>query len=372
MIIVSPILRLVAKILSLILFAITLFSAFGGRFDPNYFTLPAIAALFMQWLGIATFIVTVLWFIGKGWITGILGVLTLVASWSSLSQAVPLNHSKSVPEGAQTFTILTFNSLHLTDIKNPGKLDDNRAVRYLINSGADIICLQELINWDDRVEIPNMPRRLLDSLFTVYPYRAGTKSSDLKVLSKYPVESIPFATNGRDVPAYMKRFARFKLKVGTRKLELINMHLTSYSLTDKERQVVTGMKSVKGAREGLSEFKSTIYQKMKDSFKWRSDNVDDIIALTRGATIPVIVCGDFNDVAGSWSYRKLREAGFNDAYAETCFGPAVTYNQHLFLFHIDQIFYRGPIEALSVKKLDLNTSDHYPLMAEFAFLPQEE
>ncbi len=86
---------------------------------------------------------------------------------------------------------------------------------------------------------------------------------------------------------------------------------------------------------------------------------------------PTIISGDFNDVAGSWAYRKLIQAGYTDAYAETAFGPTITYNQHMFFFHIDQVFFRGRIDTLSVKRLKLETSDHYPLMAEFAFLPQQ-
>lgn len=45
----------------------------------------------------------------------------------------------------------------------------------------------------------------------------------------------------------------------------------------------------------------------------------------------------------------------------------ITYNKHLFWFHIDQILYRGAIRPLSVKKGSLKSSDHYPLTAEFEF-----
>lgn len=45
----------------------------------------------------------------------------------------------------------------------------------------------------------------------------------------------------------------------------------------------------------------------------------------------------------------------------------ITYNAHYFWFHLDQIFYRGGLRALSVKKIKTKVSDHYPLMAEFEF-----
>ena len=58
---------------------------------------------------------------------------------------------------------------------------------------------------------------------------------------------------------------------------------------------------------------------------------------------------------------------FEDAYAQTGFGPMITYNKHLFWFHIDQILYRGAIRPLG-EKARLKSSDHYPPpTAEFEF-----
>ncbi len=371
MIIVSPIVKLVCKIASFVVFAVTIFAAYGGYWNPEYFTFPAVTTLFLPWLGLLTLIITIVWFATRNWLTGALGVLTLIASWGALGPAAPLNTPKQVPEGAQTFRLLTFNCLHFNDIKNPDKMDDNRSVRFIINSGADIVNLQELDNIDDIVEVPNLPKSLRDSLFAIYPYYAGDPKSDLKVLSKYPVELIPYATNGRPVSKYLKQFARFIVNMDGRKLQLINMHMASYYLSAKERQVVTDIKSIGSAKSSFQEFRTTIMDKLADSFKKRAENVDEIIALTRGSMTPTIISGDFNDVAGSWAYRKLVQAGYEDAYAETAFGPTITYNQHMFYFHIDQIFFRGPIEPISVKRGDLDASDHYPLIAEFAFLPEQ-
>lgn len=371
MIIVSPILRLAGKILSYILYVCTLIAAYGGYCNPEYFTIPSIFTLVLPWFGVATFIVTLVWLLTRNWIVGIAGAFTLVASWGTLGDAAPLSFPKPAPEGAETFTLLTFNCLHLNDLKNPTDLGHNRAVEFLLHSGADIICLQELMNIENPVEVPNLPEALRDSLYEAYPYRAGDRMMDLKVLSKYPVEVLPFATNGRKVNFYYSKFARFIVRIKGHKLNLINMHLASYNLTEEERNVMTEMTSVRGIKESVSEFKGSIFDKLKKSFRNRSENIDNIIELTRGSSAPVIVCGDFNDVAGSWAYRKMRQAGFNDAFSETVFGPRHTFNKHMMYFHIDQIFYRGPIEALSVKRPGIDTSDHYPLLAEFAFIPDD-
>ena len=107
---------------------------------------------------------------------------------------------------------------------------------------------------------------------------------------------------------------------------------------------------------------------MKAAFEMRAQVSALIAEYAAGLEGNVIVCGDFNDVPGSWTYRNFTKHGFMDAYSQTGFGHLITYNQHLMLFHIDQILYRGNIVPLWVRKERLNSSDHYPLVAEFEFL----
>ena len=363
MFIVSPILRLIGRILSYILYGVTLLAAFGGKVDPQYMTLPAMLVLILPYLVIATLIVSIIWFLNRRIIPGALGIVVLVAGWSSIGPAVPISFPNKAPEGSKTFTILTFNSLHLDDLKSPSGGAD-RAVRFLLNCGADIICLQELEDWNDCVEIQDLTPALRDSLFARYPFQAGSKSSDLKVLSRYPVELQKVTSPGPFKRAH--RYDYFRLRIDGRPLDLINMHISSYSLSDKERQVLTDIHSPSSARHSVAEFKGSIFNKMRQSFRERARNVDELIAFASSLQGPLIVCGDFNDVPSSWAYRKMIDAGFQDAYSETSFGPTYTYNKHLFLFHIDQIFYRGALVPLKVSRLGHDTSDHYPLIAEFA------
>lgn len=369
MLIISPILRTCLRIASWVMYAVTLVAAYGGHVDPEYMTLPSILVLVLPYLTILTFLIAIAWFATRHLITGGLGIATILLGWSGIGASFPLSLPDKAPEGAKTFRIMTFNSLHLNDIEKPDA-PGNRAASFLINCGADIICLQELVNWDDPKELHNFSKELKDSLFAAYPYRdglSGTTYGDLKVLSKYPVRLIPGVA---DTPEYINnRFAYFRVDIDGTRIGLVNMHLTSYSLTEKERNVITDIHSAKTAKNSAREFKSEIFSKLQHSFQGRSDNVDNLINKTADIRGPLIVCGDFNDVPASWAYRKMRSAGFNDAYTETSFGPAITYNQHMFLFHLDQIFYRGNLQPLWVRKERIKTSDHYPLMAEFAILP---
>lgn len=361
---------MVLRIASIVLYLLTIASAFGGLCNPEYFTLPSVLVLGLPYLAIATLIAGIFWFCTGGLVTGALAAVTLFACWGTLKDVTPVSSSKDAEDSSQTFKLMTFNCLHLADTAK-SHLPGNRAIKFLIESDADIICLQELLSFESCTEIHHWSRELIDSLYAAYPYRAGSHvGEDLKILSKYPVEEKKVCNSDSLEEDYWKsrrRWAMFEVDINGFKLPIVDFHLDSYNLTDDERGVVVDIKGVRTAKRSYSEFRREIFPKLGVAFRSRAASVKDLIETTEGIS-PLIACGDFNDVPGSWCYRQMRGAGFNDAYSETNFGPINTFNQFLFLFHIDQIFYRGAnLRALNVKRLKINTSDHYPLEATFEY-----
>ncbi len=373
MIIVSPLIRLCLKIASIVLFIVTLAAAYGGKCNPEYMTIPSVLVLALPYLAIATLIAGLAWLFTGRLIMAALAGLTLFLGWGTLKDVTPIAFSKSPQDEARTFRLMTFNSLHLADTTKrdaPG----NRAIKFLIESGADIICLQELVNFEDPNEIHHWSRSLIDSLYAAYPYRAGgmDHAYDLKVISKYPVKVLPISSGNKDKDDYWRtrrRWDLFEVDIKGYKLPIVNFHMSSYELTDSEREVVTEIRGVRTAKKSYEEFRYEIFPKLGEAFRTRAKNVEEMVSSTEGIS-PLIACGDFNDVPGSWSYGLMRKAGFQDAYPETSLGPTNTFNQFLFLFHIDQIFYRGPhLKALKTKRHRINTSDHYPIEATFEIIP---
>ncbi len=373
MIIVSPLIRLCLKIASIILFIVTIAACYGGKCNPEYMTVPSVLVLALPYLAIATLITGIAWLLNGRLIMSALAGVTLFLGWATLKDVTPIAFSKSAQDKSRTFRLMTFNCLHLADTTK-SEAPGNRAIKFLVESEADIICLQELVNFEDPSEIHHWSRGVIDSLYAAYPYRAGVHDSgyDLKVLSKYPVTSLPIKCKDPDDDAYWKsrrRWALFEVDLDGFKLPIVNFHMTSYELTDPEREVITEIKGVRTAKKSYEEFRYEIFPKLGEAFRTRAKNVNEMIESTSGIT-PLIACGDFNDVPGSWSYGLMRNAGFQDAYSETSFGPTNTFNQFLFLFHIDQIFYRGSqLKALKTKRHRITTSDHYPIEATFEIFP---
>lgn len=363
--IIKPIFITVLKIISAVIYIATILSAFGGRVDPQLMTFPAFLCLAFPYFAIATIMLTVVWaFMVKIFFCG-LGIFTIVICLTPLSVTFPVSGAKEADPGNFTFSIISWNVLHARDIRRtdyPG----NRAVEYLTGSGADIICLAEIEDFKE--EFGNLSKAQHDSLFKAYPYHAGVTSTDIKVLAKYPVERLDLDYG---VAYPNRRFEFFKVFFPEGHELVIGMvHLYSFGLSEQERNVVTEINSVSSAKTSIKEMKGPIREKMKLAFTKRAGNatllrsyIDDI-----NKDMPLIICGDFNDVPASWTYNIIKGDDLRDAYAETNFGPAITYNLHAFYFHIDQMLYRGPLRALDLKVGKIDTSDHYPLVGEFEFV----
>lgn len=368
-IIISPIIRLVLKIASGILFLITFLAAYSGLVDPRIISFPAFLTLVFPWLAIASFVVAVIWIVSGRWIIGAAGIAMLFACWGPLSMAVPLKFKSSSEPGERTFKLLTYNICHTWDQKHPEK-KGTRALRYLMDSDADIICLQEFTGFDANLDtLGHHNAALIDSLKARYPYRIIPKKwpftqHDQTILSRYPVEKLEGIVDEDQPDSWTRTF--YRVNIGGTRITIADVHLISFALSNDERKVLTGIHDNKSARNSLNEMKGPIRWKMSDAYRHRANTADNIAAELKDIKGPLIVCGDFNDVPGSWTYRTFIDEGLKDAFAETHFGPMHTYNAHLMLFHLDQILYRGPLRALSTERGDVDSSDHYPVLATFA------
>lgn len=363
--IIKPFLFIAMRIVSVLVYLLTIGAAFGGMVNPDYFTFPSLLCLAFPYFSFLTIFLIIFWAVFKKIFFCALGVFTIVICLTPLSDAFPMGSRREPSGNGEIFKIISWNVLHTNDIRQQDTLG-NRAVEFMINSGADVICLTELRNFSEP-EKRNMTPAQRDSLYSIYPYKAGVSSTDIKVLSKFPVERM----QKMHIDATgVCRFDFFRIKFPENKDLIVGMvHLYSYGLSEKERMVVTEINSVKTAKTSMAEFKGSIHEKLRNAFRQRASDAKKLREAINEIPkdVPLIICGDFNDVPSSWAYNMVRGEDMRDAYAETNFGPAFTYNLHAFYFHIDQMLYRGPLEALDMKVGKINTSDHYPLIGEFQF-----
>lgn len=298
-------------------------------------------------------------------------LIVLLVAWvaciGKVCEFSPMHwHDNSANEPA--IKIMTYNVFMFLPQTGEEHYDYNLTLSSIIKSGADIVAIQEANPLDKPNPRLKITASQCDSLKSIYPYTAFNPNG-LALLSTFPFESVELA----HLPSGTAQFAAYKVHYPGKDFFLYNIHLQSFRLCPNDRRVYYEMTDGEVSRKILSEARHEIIPKVKGALRSHANEaemlVTDIRELAPDGT-PVVVCGDFNDVPGSFPMRLLeKECGLNDAYAEGAFGPTYTYHGSRLYFNIDHILYRGFGKPFYTGRLKVPSSDHYPLITK---LPVED
>lgn len=355
--------------LNLFVAMLTVFSAYGGTFDPETRVIAAMAAMVLPNLLIAGIVIVLIdliidarliLIIGAGWLLSLSPILTFC----------PLNvprSSLSAEEKERSFNMLTYNIFHFWDFRGevPG-LEKNATLDYILDADADIVNLQEAeAIWENGYA--KVTPAQLDSVKARYPYRIINVSDKLSLLSKYPCEEVKLNLD----PKVGYVMACFKLDVKGKTFHLLNVHLKSIGLTsdDKEiyKEALNLPENKNQLKREMKEVKSKLLTKLATAFKIRAVQAHAARSVIDSIGGPFIVAGDFNDIPGCYAMRVIRGDDMRDAYADAALGPCITYHGDRFYFRIDHVLYRGPFNAVDIEKGGIESSDHNPLLTTFVF-----
>lgn len=342
---------------NLVIAACCLLAAYGGIFSPDYFhAVPAIALLsFPAWIAAMPCVaVADLVTFRK---TAVIPVFTMILCIGPFLEFCPIHWGKATTDTGNYFSLMTYNTLNMSAYKEMD-FEGNFTAQALIDSQADILCLQETpLNGP---YVSGLTSEQADTLRIMYPFY--TKSQlGLPIYSKYKVTAIQAET----MPGTSGVFEKYSLELDSLQLTIYNVHLQSIGLDTDDKE--TFMELTKGhARGNIRKIKSGLLSKLNHAFKMRAAQARIIRkCLDNDSTENIIVCGDFNDVASCYAIRTIMGNDFKNAYTEAGRGPSATYRANRFYFHIDQILYKGHIKPVDIATLRTGNSDHYPVKAIF-------
>lgn len=346
-------LLMVANIVVVVLFVV---AAYSDYVSPE-------KSIFLSYLGLAFPVLCICnvcfliyWVCLREWKFLILGVLSFLVCIGPLTTYFPVHFkTATVPEGA--LKVLTYNVMAF-GYKNHTNLLPNPIVKYIADSKADIVCLQEYnVNTSDKF----LTQKKLFAALSMYPYKKVIELSGpnvgIAVFSKFPILS------SREVK-YESDFngsAVVELDVKGKKLTLINNHLESLKLTSEDRSKYSEfLKNLSADKFDM--FKGTIQSKIGPAFLTRAKQIRAIEKEIKNAKGEyVLVCGDFNDTPISYAHRTIRET-LTDAFVESGNGMGISYNQNLFFFRIDHILHSKNMKSYNCTVDNWSKeSDHYPV-----------
>lgn len=361
--------------LNLAVAMLTIFSAYGGTFNPEERVIASMAAMVLPLLLIAGIVLSAIDLLFDKRL-----ILVIAAGWAvslpSILVFSPLHFWKpSLTEQQQkdSFTFLTYNVLHFWDFRGedyPG-VERNETIDYILSTDADVVNIQEYDVLDTKGPW-KIKESQVDSLKTLYPYQYTDLDLKYALFSKYPFEQIELHTPREARLAMLG----FKLNIKGHEIHLINVHLKSIGLTPEDKTLYKEALDLPATKSELKrelkEVKSQLLSKLSEAFKIRTIQARTARNIVDSIGGPFIVAGDFNDIPNCYAVRTIKGKDMHDAYAEAAFGPTITYHGDKFYFRIDQILYRGPFKAVDIERGDISSSDHNPLLATFVFDPEKQ
>lgn len=344
---------------------LTVASAYGGTVNPDVTVIPSMLAMIFPAMLLLTLLLTAvncIWWRRRA----LIGAATLLVCAGPILTYCPLNFFRPSEESIAARTdrvlkIMSFNVLGFHDFSGTvtDSTSDNPTARFVLQCDPDIVLLQEsapLFRTDAR------PFSAADTtaLRARYPYIYNSRRG-MAILSKHPFERVEVCVgdeNAFDV-------CRYDVDIHGTRIHLFNVHLQSIGLTGEDIAVYRNMTHGDAPGGGMGELRRGILRKLGSAFRARALQAHGIRDELNATDGNIILAGDFNDIPGSYAAREIQGSDLTDAYRHAGLGPAITYHADRLFFRIDQIFYRGDMEALRVDALHCPTSDHYPLLAYF-------
>jgi endonuclease/exonuclease/phosphatase family metal-dependent hydrolase len=337
-----------------------LFSAYSPYIHPQDYPYLSLAGLLFPILLMMNVLFLLFWLFLRSKPV-FLTLAALLVCIPQIRMSIPIHfHTNDIPEGS--LKLLSYNVMRFANLEKRNGM--NPIITYLKKENADILCLQE---YDVSTNADYLTQKDVEKELKRYPYHnitnTGKQGVHLGCFSKYPILS----SRAIESKSISNGAVMYELKIGQDTVMLMNCHLESNKLTKEDKVIYEDIlkapetnKVKRGTRQ--------LTAKLAEASILRAEQARRIaqeIAASRCSYI--LVCGDFNDIATSYTYRIISNR-LKDAFTESGCGWGISYNQNKFYFRIDHILTGKQVETYNCTvDRSIQDSDHYPIKCRIAF-----
>lgn len=345
-------------LINLLVSAGFLVSGFSYKLPPADFPILSLASLVFPAFAIGVFCFLIFWLFCK-WKYAAVSLLTLVIGYIPMHKYSPF--SPQADDTSGTLKVISYNVHCFMSSDETGDTSTvDLIARYLIDSKADIICLQEA---DLREGRWFGVREKFENDYKYMETFSDDTDSPISCLSKTPierVEQIKYESAGN-------RSACFYIKYHGRTLRVINNHFetTGMESDDKAefRSIVKGAIDDEYKQEGIRRIARCI-SRATVKRQAEAEAVADFIGDDAKNTIAV---GDFNDTPLSYAHATINDK-LTDCYAAAGRFPGFSFEHSGMHVRIDHAFCSDDFDVAKCYVDDEATfSDHYPIITCLSF-----
>lgn len=322
--------------------------------------LPFFGLLYPFFIIINLFFV-IYWILRLRWLF-LVPAIFILAGWNHIERMVQFHSPGSVPAGAISFKIITYNVKNLSN-DNVNLIQPqirSRILDFLDKEDADILCMQEFafMHPDPEAFIDSLSHRL------EMPYHAYIQYLEIhrkRIDAIFTFSKYPILKSGSVKKDDEHNYALFTdLLIDDDTVRLFNVHLESVRLRHEDYSFISELDLQFEENEDIKGGSRRIFEKLKTAFARRASQVDNLSSCIVQSLYPVILCGDFNDTPNSYAYQQLT-ANLTDAFMESGKGFGNTYIGKLPSYRIDYILHDGHFTSWNYSRKLIKLSDHYPV-----------
>lgn len=325
--------------------------------SPQHILIFSYFGLFFPFIVAINICFVIFWAI-KGRRYWLMSLVVMVLTFSHVCGAFSVPYSKmSKKSYDKELSIMSYNISSLRQVK---RFED--FMHFIDSVDADVVCFQEFGYYQN----DKNKNRLRQAMKKRYPYshiwyKNQTKSYSWGVatFSKYPIinkKKIEYSSL-YNISIYSD------LVVDGDTIRLINNHLESNKFT------LSDIKQYRTLNDDLSSdniknISSLLSRKMGKAYKIRSSQAIIVRKDIDDSPYRTVVCGDFNDVVESYTYKKIK-GNHIDLFTATSWGYRYTFNSNYMHVGIDHILIDRSFAPISFSIDRMNFSDHYPITGKF-------
>ncbi len=335
-------------VISTLLAIFTLFGLFGGSVNPATGTAMAMLVYVLPYLLIGNAVMLIYRLIRRDWIWLSISAVPLLCSIPYIGTIYQTGLFNSTPNSTG-IKIATYNVEAFGREISGFKAED--ILTEMKKQGVDIFCIQEYNEASGN-------KKNSDSYKTYFPYMAMGRN-DMAIYSRYPLEASEIIDFGRTNNSGMWA----DVNVNGQKIRIFNVHLETTGFNRTLHNIAK--QEVQGTKIENNAIIKAIYGNYTRGMAVRAQQADQVAREIEHSDIPVIVCGDFNDVPYSYVYKTML-GELVDGFKECGKGFMYTMRERKFKVRIDYIFHSEELEGETYYREKLNYSDHYPVFMKIA------
>jgi endonuclease/exonuclease/phosphatase family metal-dependent hydrolase len=329
----------------------------------------AVFSLSIPFAIIANVLFAGLWLFTARKVRSLYSLITLLLCYKLIAVVFGFNYNAKHDwaPAADKVKIMTWNVHGLGLFNKPFNKEDKQKIADVIKEEApDILCLPEYSLMRDG-STEKYTKKLakangfVDHQFNLdntYGYHVilGTM-----IFSKFPL--VDFRSYDLGNMIYLVQ-SDVKLP-GGKMMRMFFVHLYSFGLNDDDRSYIEEVRANRTEIKKDLGVSKTFISKFNRSWAIRAREADSIVSIVKESPYPVFICGDFNDLPGSYTYTTIR-GELNDVFCDKGAGLGRTYNQIFGTLRIDHMFFnKEALELVAYRSYFNPMSDHNPVVANF-------